>query len=119
MAEPSIEGIFMKARENRMKYLYRDIKELIDETINRIGLGSKDASTLLFNTGMVESKYQALMQYPSKIARSYFQVEPNTAYDIFKNYLFYRKGLWYSVVEACELDEKIAYYKHTFCDMYG
>jgi hypothetical protein len=46
------------------------------------------------------------MQYPSKIARSYFQVEPNTAYDIFKNYLFYRKGLWYSVVEACELDEK-------------
>ena len=30
----------------------------------------------------------------------------NSVIDLFKNYLFYRKGLWYSVVEACELDEK-------------
>ena len=103
----SIKGnLKIKKRKIKMKYLYRDMKEIIEDTLNRVGLYNEQASTMVFNTGLVESKYRALMQYPSKIARSFFQVEPNTAFDIFDNYLKYRKGLWYDVIEACELDDK-------------
>jgi hypothetical protein len=100
------DNLKIKESKKKMKYLYRDIKEIIEDTLNRVGLYNEQASTMVFNTGLVESKYRALMQYPSKIARSFFQVEPNTAFDIFDNYLKYRKGLWYDVIEACELDDK-------------
>ena len=95
-----------KKKKNVLDNLYRDIQEIIDDTLHRISMYSPEASLMVFNTGLVESGYRALMQYPSKIARSYFQVEPNTCYDIFENYLKYRKAIWYDVIDACELNEK-------------
>ena len=95
-----------KKKKNVLGNLYRDIQEIIDDTLHRISMYSAEASIMVFNTGLVESGYRALMQYPSKIARSYFQVEPNTCYDIFENYLRYRKAIWYDVIDACELNEK-------------
>ena len=95
-----------KKKKNVLGNLYRDIQEIIDDTLHRISMHSAEASIMVFNTGLVESGYRALMQYPSKIARSYFQVEPNTCYDIFENYLKYRKAIWYDVIDACELNEK-------------
>lgn len=95
-----------KKKRNLLSNLYRDIQEIIDDTLHRISMYSPEASIMVFNTGLVESGYRALMQYPSKIARSYFQVEPNTCYDIFENYLRYRKAIWYDVIDACELNEK-------------
>jgi len=95
-----------KKKKNVLGNLYRDIQEIIDDTLHRISMYSAEASIMVFNTGLVESGYRALMQYPSKIARSYFQVEPNTCYDIFENYLKYRKAIWYDVIDACELNEK-------------
>jgi hypothetical protein len=95
-----------KKKRNSLESLYRDIQEIIDDTLHRISMYSPEASTMVFNTGLVESGYRALMQYPSKIARSYFQVEPNTCYDIFDSYLRYRKATWYDVIDSCELNEK-------------
>ena len=95
-----------RKKRNLLGNLYRDIQEIIDDTLHRISMYSPEASLMVFNTGLVESGYRALMQYPSKIARSYFQVEPNTCYDIFENYLKYRKSIWYDVIDTCELNEK-------------
>lgn len=99
-------GASKKKKRSLLENLYRDIQEIIDDTLHKISMYSQEASILVFNTGLVESGYRALMQYPNKIARSYFQVEPDTAYDIFKNYLSYRKAIWYDVIDACGLDEK-------------
>tara|TARA_R100001377_G_scaffold65994_1_gene41282 strand:- start:10126 stop:10737 length:612 start_codon:yes stop_codon:yes gene_type:complete len=96
----------LKKKKNLLGNLHRDIQEIIDDTLKRISMYSPEASLMVFNTGLVESGYRALMQYPSKIARSYFQVEPNTCYDIFENYLKYRKSTWYDVIDVCELNEK-------------
>ena len=95
-----------KKRKSYLKNLYRDIQEVIDTTLHKISMYSDDASSLIFNTGMVESGYRAIMQYPSKIARSFWQVESATAFDIFENYLRYRKSIWYDVIDACNLDSK-------------
>tara|TARA_R110000744_G_scaffold339876_1_gene444985 strand:+ start:2665 stop:3276 length:612 start_codon:yes stop_codon:yes gene_type:complete len=99
-------NVKLKKKKNSLENLYRDIQEIIDNTLHRISMYSPEASIMVFNTGLVESGYKALMQYPSKIARSYFQVEPNTAYDIFENYLKFRKAIWYDVIDSCELNEK-------------
>lgn len=64
-----------------------------------------DAVALILRTGLVESRYEYLMQVGgSNIARGFFQCEPSTAIDICKNYLSYRKDLMKKVADACYLD---------------
>jgi len=78
---------------------------LIDETLHDIGLHSKEAVSLVYNTGLVESKYQYLYQVGgSNVARGFFQCEPHNAVDICKNYLAYREDLMREVATACMLD---------------
>lgn len=60
-------------------------------------MGEKFASPvaveLLYNTGLVESKYHYLRQYPSGPARSFWQVETHSVIDNLINYLLFRVRL--------------------------
>ena len=70
-------------------------------------MGSVQANALVFNTGLVESKYVYLYQKGgSNIARGLYQCEPWVAVDICENYLKYRKTLMKSVAEVSYLDWK-------------
>ena len=80
---------------------------IIKDTLK--GVGSKyctdDAVILVHRTGLVESKYQYLMQVGGdNIARGFFQCEPWVAVDVCENYLKYRTDLMKRVADACYLD---------------
>tara|TARA_R100000093_G_scaffold71712_1_gene48540 strand:+ start:95 stop:562 length:468 start_codon:yes stop_codon:yes gene_type:complete len=51
---------------------------------------SEEAETLIYATGLAESNYQYIRQHPTGPARSFRQVEPDTAMDNIVNYLEYR-----------------------------
>ena len=68
---------------------------------------SHDAIMLVYRTGLVESKYEYLMQKGgSNIARGFFQIEPWTSVDCIKNYLFYRPELMKDVSRGSNVDLK-------------
>ena len=70
-----------------------DIKSIIDWTLKKIDMYSKDASALVYATGMAESKYKYLSQMGDGPAIGFFQLEPATMKDIMKNYVAYRKSI--------------------------
>jgi hypothetical protein len=83
----------------------KQMLSLIGETLQEIGLHSEDAVSLVYNTGLVESKYEYLYQKGgSHVARGFFQCEPHNAVDICKNYLAYRDELMREVASACMID---------------
>ena len=66
---------------------------------------SDDAVILVHRTGLVESKYQYLMQVGGdNIARGFFQCEPWVAVSLCNDYLKYRKPLMKKVADICYLD---------------
>ena len=66
---------------------------------------SHDAIMLVYRTGLVESKYEYLMQKGgSNIARGFFQCEPWVAVSLCNDYLKYRKELLKKVASVCHLD---------------
>jgi|TARA_R100000501_G_C2582199_1_gene85049 hypothetical protein len=71
----------------------QDIKEIIDWTLKKIDMHSKDASSLIYKTGMAESGYRALSQMGEGPAIGFFQLEPATMKDIMENYVAYRKPI--------------------------
>lgn len=79
------------------------IKSLIDSSLRSIDLYSEDASKLVYNTGLVESKYEYIEQIKGP-ARGFFQCEPWVAVDICLNYLKYRKSLMKAVSDASYID---------------
>ena len=81
------------------------LRTLVHDTLDKIGLSSDKADALVFNTGMVESKYVYLKQIKGP-ARGLYQCEPWVAVDVCKNYLKYREELMKSVASACYLDWK-------------
>ena len=89
-----------------MKVLKQQIRVLIDKVLKDASLYCEPASELVYKTGMVESKYTAIKQYPTGPATSFFQVEPFTGCDIWKNYLFYRSSLRAKIVKAAFLPER-------------
>jgi len=62
---------------------------------------SPSAERLILGTGAIESRYQYLRQYPSGIARSYWQIETATCLDNIKNYLVYRKSKLKKIADSC------------------
>ena len=70
--------------------MLNQIKEIVEEALYRIDGYSDDALVLVLRTGQVESKYKALRQYGDGPAIGFWQVEPATAEDIWKNYIAYR-----------------------------
>ncbi len=82
---------------------------LIKETLESLGekYYSHDAMMLIYNTGLVESRYKYLMQKGgTNVARGFFQCEPWVAVSVCKDYLQYRESLMKKVAEVCYLDLK-------------
>ena len=72
-------------------------QEVIKPALLAIDLYSLAAENLLLGTALQES----LLEYTHQIggpALGYFQMEPNTYYDIFTNYLEYRPNLFAKVI---------------------
>ena len=66
---------------------------LIAPTLEKIGLYSDTALNLVTGTGLVESRYRVTAQYGGGPALGWFQMEPATHDDIWRNYLEYRPDL--------------------------
>ena len=66
------------------------VKRIIKLALEHLDLDSEDARSLIYNTGKVESGYRTLQQYGGGPALGFFQMEPNTALDIWDNYVMYR-----------------------------
>lgn len=77
------------------------ISQIIKDVLSNAGLYSDNAFNLILGTGAQESRYKYLRQLGDGPARSFWQVEPATAYDNFKNYLAFRPGLALRVFESC------------------
>ena len=71
----------------------KEIKKIIDWSLQHIGMYSEDAASLVFRTGMVETGYKHLKQMGGGPAIGFFQLEPNTLFDIIDNYVTYRPSL--------------------------
>ena len=67
----------------------KSIKKIIDWTLNNIGMYSEEAADLIYRTGMAETGYRHLEQIKGP-AIGFFQVEPDTLFDIMDNYVNYR-----------------------------
>jgi len=76
------------------------MRGIINDILQRIDLNNKGALELVYNTGLVESKYVYLKQIKGP-ARGFLQCEPWVAVDICENYLKYREDLMKKVAEAC------------------
>ena len=62
------------------------LRTLVHDTLDKVDLSSDKADALVFNTGMVESKYIYLYQVGgSNVARGLYQCEPWVAVDVCKN----------------------------------
>ena len=68
----------------------KSIKKIIKLSLQHLGLDSEDARSLIYRTGKAESGYKTLQQYGGGPALGFFQMEPNTALDIWDNYVMYR-----------------------------
>ena len=66
---------------------------LIAPTLEKIGLYSDTALNLVTGTGLVESGYRVTTQSGGGPALGWFQMEPATHDDIWRNYLVYRPEL--------------------------
>tara|TARA_R110000824_G_scaffold218869_5_gene405617 strand:- start:13209 stop:13697 length:489 start_codon:yes stop_codon:yes gene_type:complete len=83
------------------------VLSVIKSTLKKMGSKyySDDAVMLVYRTGLVESKYQYIMQKGgSNIARGFFQCEPWVAVSLCNDYLKYRKDLLKKVANTCHLD---------------
>lgn len=65
---------------------------IIRPALQRLGLWSLTAERLLLGTAIAESWLVSLKQKPGP-ALGFYQMEPATHFDIWKNYLAYRPGL--------------------------
>ena len=68
----------------------KSIKKIIKLALQHLNIDSEDARSLIYRTGKAESGYKTLQQYGGGPALGFFQMEPNTALDIWNNYVMYR-----------------------------
>ena len=64
----------------------KQIKEIIEWTLNRMDMYSDDAAAMIYRTGMAETGYKHLKQMGGGPAIGFFQIEPATI----DNYVAYR-----------------------------
>ena len=87
----------------------KQVRSIINDVLQKMGekYSSPEALELIYNTGLVESKYVYMMQVGgNNVARGLFQCEPWVAVDVIKNYLSHRPELMKEVANACNLDWK-------------
>tara|TARA_R100000700_G_C3178957_1_gene155013 strand:- start:5547 stop:6023 length:477 start_codon:yes stop_codon:yes gene_type:complete len=76
----------------------KQIKNVVEEVLYRLGCYSDDALVMVLRTGQAESGYKVLKQFGNGPALSYWQVEPATAVDCVDNYLKYRKDKYDALI---------------------
>lgn len=83
------------------------MRSIIKDVLKRLGPKYADpkAVDLVYNTGLVESKYGYLRQVQGP-AVGFMQIEPFTAVDTCINYLQFREKLMKQVADVCYLDVK-------------
>ncbi len=83
----------------------KQMRGIINDVLQKLGEKYADpkALDLVYNTGLVESKYVYLQQIKGP-ARGFFQCEPWVAVDVCTNYLKYRESLMKKVAKVCMLD---------------
>ena len=82
---------------------------VIKDTLENMGAkyAGQNAMLLVYRTGLVESKYQYIMQKGgNNIARGFWQCEPWVAVSLCNDYLKYRESLMKKVADICYLDWK-------------
>ena len=77
----------------------KEIYQIIENTLEKIGMHSEDAVNLVYRTGKAESGYRKLKQMQGGCALSYWQIEPATIEDTIKNYLDYRPETYDKLVD--------------------
>jgi hypothetical protein len=84
------------------------VKVIIEKVLKDLGTKYADprAIDLVFNTGLVESRYEYLMQTGTGPARSFWQVEPATAVSQCENFIAKRYSLVQSCVDVSYVDEE-------------
>jgi hypothetical protein len=85
----------------------KQMRGIINDVLQKLGEKYADpkALDLVYNTGLVESKYVYLQQIKGP-ARGFFQCEAHNAVDVCANYLKYRESLMKKVAKVCLLDWK-------------
>ena len=81
------------------------MREVITDTLNALGSKYADpkAIELVYNTGLVESKYVYIKQIKGP-AVGHFQIEPWVGVSTCNDYLKFRESLMKKVAEVCYLD---------------
>ena len=82
---------------------------VVKDTLEKMGAkyAGQNAMLLVYRTGLVESKYQYIMQKGgNNIARGFWQCEPWVAVSLCNDYLKYRESLMKKVADICYLDWK-------------
>tara|TARA_Y100000310_G_scaffold109498_1_gene107950 strand:- start:182 stop:643 length:462 start_codon:yes stop_codon:yes gene_type:complete len=92
-----------------MNSFKEDIKSIIDWTLKKINMHSKDAAAMVYATGMAESGYKYLSQMGDGPAIGFFQLEPATMKDIMDNYVAYRKPILKSLQDLGYKDSDSEY----------
>ncbi|KKL89957.1 hypothetical protein LCGC14_1909520 [marine sediment metagenome] len=69
------------------------IAKIVDHILKALDMYSQDAFDLVMRTGMQESKFKHLEQLGDGPAQGFFQVELDTANDIWYNYLVFKESL--------------------------
>tara|TARA_R110002020_G_scaffold288669_2_gene504138 strand:- start:7440 stop:7892 length:453 start_codon:yes stop_codon:yes gene_type:complete len=82
--------------KNQMKDIIAEVLAMLEK---QTGIPkTREAVNLIYETGMAESGYRALVQKGGGPALSFFQIEPATGRDIFNNYVEYRQNLVESMI---------------------
>lgn len=85
----------------------RQISSLLKDVLIEANLYSDNAHSLMLGTGAQESRYQYLRQLGDGPARSFWQIEPATAYDNLENYLQFRSRLKDRILGASYLHQGV------------
>ena len=85
----------------------KQMRNIINDVLQKMGDKYADpkALDLVYNTGLVESKYVYLQQIQGP-AVGFAQIEPWVAVSTCKDYLMFRKAFMKKVAEVCVLDWK-------------
>ena len=71
----------------------KQIRDIIEWSLKKMDLYSKDAADLVYKTGNAETSYKHLKQMGDGPALGFWQVEPATLIDTIDNYVKYRPKL--------------------------
>ena len=82
-------------------------KYIIQPTLIKLGLYSRDAEELLIATAAHESHLGEYLHQEVGPALGIYQMEPSTYEDIFRNYLYYRKSLLVQIINIATYAEDL------------